>query len=96
MVFGRFLEVNQKKFKFYSTLLYGRSGQVPAEPASVPGGAVSQVRSQLSPPLSQVALYGMAASVPDRSLVSELAWCFLDSLYVTEDAAPLPNGSAAK
>lgn len=36
-------------------------------------------------PLSvQAALYGMAQSIPDRSLVGELAWCYLDAMYSTK------------
>lgn len=30
------------------------------------------------------AMYGMAQSIPDRSLVGELAWCYLDAVYSTE------------
>ncbi|XP_076064939.1 sphingosine-1-phosphate lyase [Oratosquilla oratoria] len=29
------------------------------------------------------AIYGMAQSVPDRSLVGEMAWCYLDAVYST-------------
>ncbi|KAF0312527.1 Sphingosine-1-phosphate lyase [Amphibalanus amphitrite] len=43
-----------------------------------------------------VALYGMAASVPDRSLVSELAWCFVDSLYTTEEPAEADKPAPAE
>jgi len=32
-----------------------------------------------------VALYGMSTKIPDRSLVAELAWCFLDACVTTED-----------
>lgn len=34
--------------------------------------------------LTQAAMYGMAQSIPDRSLVGELAWCYLDAVYSTE------------
>lgn len=34
--------------------------------------------------LIQAAMYGMAQSIPDRSLVGELAWCYLDAMYSTE------------
>ncbi|XP_075875221.1 sphingosine-1-phosphate lyase 1 isoform X2 [Nelusetta ayraudi] len=37
------------------------------------------------------AIYGMAQSIPDRSIVSEISWGFLDCLYSTED--PRANGS---
>ncbi|XP_045595073.2 sphingosine-1-phosphate lyase [Procambarus clarkii] len=30
------------------------------------------------------ALYGMAQSIPDRALVGELAWCYLDAVYSTK------------
>ncbi|KAG7158655.1 Sphingosine-1-phosphate lyase 1-like [Homarus americanus] len=30
------------------------------------------------------ALYGMAQSIPDRSLVGEMAWCYLDAVYSTK------------
>uniref|UniRef100_A0A0P4W7E3 sphinganine-1-phosphate aldolase n=1 Tax=Scylla olivacea TaxID=85551 RepID=A0A0P4W7E3_SCYOL len=30
------------------------------------------------------AMYGMAQSIPDRSLVGELAWCYLDAMYSTQ------------
>lgn len=39
----------------------------------------------------QGAIYGMAQSIPDRSIVSEISWGFLDCLYSTED--PRANGS---
>ena len=29
------------------------------------------------------AIYGMAQSIPDRSLVNEMTWIYLDSLYAT-------------
>lgn len=32
------------------------------------------------------ALYGMAQSIPDRSLVGELAWCYLDAVYSTKQS----------
>lgn len=41
--------------------------------------------------LPQGAIYGMAQSIPDRSIVSEISWGFLDCLYSTED--PRANGS---
>lgn len=37
-------------------------------------------RSQQS---ETAALYGMTSTLPDRSLVSQLAWCYLDSIYCT-------------
>lgn len=43
------------------------------------------------------AVYGMAASVPDRSIVSELTAIYLDALYSAKsDSAPACNGHAAK
>ncbi|KAK8743596.1 hypothetical protein OTU49_001150 [Cherax quadricarinatus] len=30
------------------------------------------------------ALYGMAQSIPDRTLVGEMAWCYLDAVYSTK------------
>lgn len=41
--------------------------------------------------LSQGALYGMAQSIPDRSLVSEIAGGFFDAYYSTD--RPQQNGS---
>lgn len=35
--------------------------------------------------LLQGAIYGMAQAIPDRSIVSEISWGFLDCLYSTED-----------
>ena len=32
-----------------------------------------------------VAIYGMAQSLPDRNLVNEITWLYLDSLYATKD-----------
>lgn len=29
------------------------------------------------------AIYGLAQSLPDRSIVDKLAWTYLDSLYIT-------------
>ena len=44
----------------------------------------------------QGALYGMAQSIPDRSLVSELACGYLDAYYSTDKLKPPPakNGVA--
>lgn len=36
------------------------------------------------------AIYGMAQTIPDRSIVSEFAWCYLDACYSTANAQ---NGS---
>lgn len=44
-----------------------------------------QLTLPLSFPLLQGAIYGMAQSIPDRSIVSEISWGFLDCLYSTED-----------
>nr|CAG4643915.1 EOG090X051L [Lepidurus arcticus] len=33
------------------------------------------------------AIYGMAQSIPDRSMVAEMACCFLDAMYTLEDDA---------
>nr|CAG4645494.1 EOG090X051L [Lynceus sp. MCZ IZ 141354] len=33
----------------------------------------------------QAAIYGLAQSIPDRSMVSEMARCFLDSMYVLKE-----------
>ncbi|KAK4322607.1 hypothetical protein Pmani_006638 [Petrolisthes manimaculis] len=32
------------------------------------------------------ALYGVAQSIPDRSLVNEMAWCYLDNVYTTSQS----------
>ncbi|KXJ12320.1 sphingosine-1-phosphate lyase 1 [Exaiptasia diaphana] len=39
------------------------------------------------------AIYGMAQSIPDRSMVSELACGFLDCMYNTKDPKPAQNGT---
>ena len=31
------------------------------------------------------AIYGLAQSIPDRGLVGEMTWIYLDSLYATKD-----------
>lgn len=40
------------------------------------------------------AVYGMAQSIPDRSIVNEITWTYLDSLYVTgnKDKSAQANG----
>jgi hypothetical protein len=40
-------------------------------------------------------MYGLAASIPDKSLVADVAKSFLDTLYQTTPPPPLPAGSAA-
>lgn len=40
-----------------------------------------------------MALYGMSASVPDRSVVGDLTRLFLDSMYYTDDGK-IQNGDA--
>jgi len=42
------------------------------------------------------ALYGMAQAIPDRTLVSDIANCFIDAIYDTDSAVPKPyaNGTA--
>jgi len=39
------------------------------------------------------AIYGMAQSIPDRSLVNEIAMAFLDACYITKDPLPSSNGA---
>ncbi|CAL4084712.1 unnamed protein product [Meganyctiphanes norvegica] len=42
------------------------------------------------------AIYGMAQSIPDRSLVNEIAWCYLDSVYSTEKSQEEEESSEHK
>ncbi|XP_041363626.1 sphingosine-1-phosphate lyase 1-like [Gigantopelta aegis] len=44
--------------------------------------------------VGQAAVYGLAQSVPDRSLVKELASMYLDSCYSTDNSSPAANGVA--
>lgn len=37
-------------------------------------------------------MYGMAASLPDRSIVSELTGVYLDALYSAKSDLKVPNG----
>eukprot|EP00095_Tigriopus_kingsejongensis_P001686 maker-scaffold1658_size31987-snap-gene-0.8 protein:Tk01686 transcript:maker-scaffold1658_size31987-snap-gene-0.8-mRNA-1 annotation:"sphingosine-1-phosphate lyase 1 isoform x1" len=39
------------------------------------------------------AIYGMAQSLPDRNLVNEITWIYLDSLYVTKDEGSGTTGA---
>lgn len=50
--------------------------------------AAEMMRDPAAPATGSAAIYGMSQSIPDRSLVGEIAGAFLDALYVARDAAP--------
>lgn len=42
--------------------------------------------------LLQSAIYGMSQSIPDRSIVNEIAWGFLDCMYNVNHEPAHENG----
>ncbi|KAG8195137.1 hypothetical protein JTE90_023314, partial [Oedothorax gibbosus] len=81
-------------FHICFTLQHTYAGVADKFLADVKKCTVEILKDPVSKTTGTAAIYGMAQQIPDRSLVSEIVWAYLDAVYSIKEEHTEENGAA--